>query len=71
MLLWFHYELSLHVTRLSLHPDWCGLRDEELSRVSGIEGCVFVHANGFIGGNLSYQGALAMAVKTIETCSAK
>lgn len=54
------------LTRLSLHPDWCGLRDSDLSAMSGIPGCVFVHINGFIGGNQTYDGALSMAVKTLE-----
>lgn len=55
--------------RLSLFEPWCGLRDEELSNKAGIPGCKFVHANGFIGGNASYEGALAMAVKTIDESS--
>ncbi|KAK6933968.1 Metal-dependent protein hydrolase, partial [Dillenia turbinata] len=38
-----------------------GLRDDELSKESGIPGCVFVHMSGFIGGNQTYDGALAMA----------
>lgn len=33
--------------RLSL--PWKGLREEDLSRASGIEGGVFVHISGFIG----------------------
>uniref|UniRef100_H2ZNV2 Uncharacterized protein n=1 Tax=Ciona savignyi TaxID=51511 RepID=H2ZNV2_CIOSA len=47
--------------RLSLLADWRGLRDDELSKVSGIAGCVFVHASGFIGGNATRDGALNMA----------
>ncbi|KAL3842742.1 hypothetical protein ACJMK2_020730 [Sinanodonta woodiana] len=47
--------------RLSLSKEWCGLRDAELSEKSGIPGCIFVHANGFIGGNETYEGALQMA----------
>ncbi|KAF2204708.1 putative UPF0160 domain protein MYG1 [Delitschia confertaspora ATCC 74209] len=45
---------------------WKGLRDEELSRVAGIPGCVFVHASGFIGGNLTFEGCLEMAKKSCE-----
>ena len=48
-------------SRKALPEAWRGLRDEELSVKMGIEGGVFVHAAGFIGGNLSLQGALAMA----------
>jgi uncharacterized UPF0160 family protein len=39
-------------SRKALPEVWRGLRDEELSRVSGIEGGIFVHATGFIGGKL-------------------
>lgn len=52
--------------RRDLPDAWKGLRDEELSNVAGIPGCVFVHAAGFIGGNKTYEGALAMAVKALE-----
>ncbi|CAI5705655.1 unnamed protein product [Peronospora farinosa] len=52
--------------RKGLLPLWRSLRNEELSRVSGIEGCTFVHNAGFIGGNRTFKGALEMAVKSIE-----
>lgn len=52
--------------RKQLPAEWRGLRDEELSRTSGIEGCVFVHAAGFIGGNKTYKGALQMAQKALQ-----
>ena len=41
------------VSRKALPEQWRGLRDDELSSLSGIDGCVFVHASGFIGGNKS------------------
>jgi uncharacterized UPF0160 family protein len=44
---------------------WRGLRDEDLNKASGIDGCVFVHASGFIGGNKSIDGAIAMAQKAV------
>jgi uncharacterized UPF0160 family protein len=47
--------------RLSLPEEWRGVRDEDLEKVSGIEGAKFVHAAGFIGGNKTYEGALKMA----------
>ena len=59
-------EGTAFTNRLSLLEAWCGLRDEELCKASGIEGCKFVHANGFIGGNETEEGALAMALKSIE-----
>ena len=52
--------------RLGLLEAWRGLRDAALTEASGIDGCKFVHATGFIGGNATYEGALAMAVKTLE-----
>lgn len=42
-----------------------GLRDAELSAASGIADCVFVHAAGFIGGNKTREGALAMATAAL------
>ena len=42
------------------------MRDEELSKLSGIPGCIFVHAGGFIGGNETYEGVLEMARRTLQ-----
>ncbi|XP_062146414.1 uncharacterized protein LOC133854300 [Alnus glutinosa] len=53
-------------SRKPLPAQWRGLRDEELSRKAGIPGCVFVHMSGFIGGNQSYEGALAMAKAALK-----
>ncbi|XP_065654269.1 MYG1 exonuclease isoform X2 [Hydra vulgaris] len=52
--------------RLSLCESWRGLRDDILSSTSGIPGCIFVHASGFIGGNKTYEGALQMAKHTLK-----
>ena len=51
--------------RLALPESWRGLRDEELSSVSGIPGCTFVHAGGFIGGNKTLAGVKDMAAKAL------
>ncbi|EQC31396.1 hypothetical protein SDRG_10997 [Saprolegnia diclina VS20] len=56
--------------RMGLPAAWRGFRDDELSTIAGIPGCTFVHAGGFIGGNKTYEGALAMAVYTIEHAEA-
>jgi len=53
--------------RKDMPEAWKGLRDEQLSQVSGVPGGVFVHASGFIGGNQTYDGALQMAVKAVES----
>ena len=56
-------------SRLALKEDWRALRDQELSDKSGIEGCVFVHASGFIGGNKTQKGALEMAIQTMKAAN--
>ena len=53
-------------SRKPLPEAWRGVRDDELSKLSSIYGCIFVHASGFIGGNATKEGALAMATKSIE-----
>jgi uncharacterized UPF0160 family protein len=55
--------------RKSMPAAWCGLRDDQLSKLSGIPGCVFVHANGFIGGNGTYEGVLEMARQSVAAAS--
>jgi uncharacterized UPF0160 family protein len=37
-------------SRKALPEAWRGLRDDELSKATGIDGGIFVHAGGFIGG---------------------
>ena len=53
-------------SRKALPAQWRGLRDDELSRVSGIPDCVFVHMSGFIGGNRNFEGAVAMAKAALK-----
>ncbi|WJX34298.1 hypothetical protein P8452_22424 [Trifolium repens] len=45
---------------------WRGLENDRLSEVAGIPDCTFVHMSGFIGGNRSYEGALAMAKASLK-----
>ena len=63
-------EGTAFTNRLGLPEAWRGLRDAALTEASGIEGAKFVHASGFIGGNATYDGALAMALATIGHGSA-
>ncbi|CAN8075618.1 unnamed protein product [Agarophyton chilense] len=53
-------------SRKPLPGPWRGLRDEELSSLTGIVDCVFAHASGFIGGNKSFDGAMEMAKQALE-----
>lgn len=43
------------VSRKALPEEWRGHRDDNLSKLTGVDGCIFVHASGFIGGKLSYS----------------
>jgi uncharacterized UPF0160 family protein len=52
--------------RRSILPAFMGLRDETLSEGCKIPDCIFVHASGFIGGNKTKEGALQMAIKSLE-----
>ena len=53
-------------SRKPLLEAWRGFRDEKLDEVTGIDGCVFVHASGFIGGNKTFEGAMKMALRALE-----
>ena len=44
-------------SRKALPEQWRGVRDDALSQLSGVDGCIFVHASGFIGGE--YDNILA------------
>ncbi|TBU48360.1 GAMM1 protein [Dichomitus squalens] len=48
-------------SRKALPEQWRGVRDDDLSKLSGVEGCIFVHASGFIGGNKTKEGVLRLA----------
>lgn len=54
------------VCRKFLHKDWRGVRDDDLHKIANIEGATFVHATGFIGGCKTKEGALQMAIKSLE-----
>ncbi|XP_051114807.1 uncharacterized protein LOC127240278 isoform X2 [Andrographis paniculata] len=53
-------------SRKALPARWRGLTDDELSKESAIPGGVFVHMSGFIGGNQTYKGTLAMAKAALK-----
>uniref|UniRef100_A0A834VDP5 UPF0160 protein C27H6.8 n=1 Tax=Sarcoptes scabiei TaxID=52283 RepID=A0A834VDP5_SARSC len=46
--------------------DWRGLPVEEIEHISQIKGCIFVHNFGFIGGNKTLEGAVEMAIRSLE-----
>jgi uncharacterized UPF0160 family protein len=58
-------EGTAFTNRLGLPEAWRGLRDAALCDASGIADCCFCHAAGFIGGNKTKEGAIAMAMAAI------
>ncbi|XP_029907745.1 MYG1 exonuclease [Myripristis murdjan] len=61
--------LNTFQNRLPLPEEWRGVRDNALSELCGIKGCIFVHAGGFIGGNQTQEGALEMARRTLQAAA--
>ena len=57
---------SSFLSRKPLPEAWRGMRDEQLSEITGVPGAVFVHASGFIGGNKTHDGVLRMAEKALD-----
>lgn len=53
--------------RVPFPEAWRGLRDEELSKVSGVENCKFCHLSGFLACNTSREGILKMIDLSMET----
>lgn len=68
--LWMVQAMSISASsftcRKELQKSWHGLRDQELQQVSGVTDAEFIHANGFIGGAWSFEGALSLAIKSME-----
>lgn len=53
-------------SRKALPEAFRGIRNEALDALTGIPGGIFVHASGFIGGHKTREGALALAVKSLD-----
>eukprot|EP00698_Gefionella_okellyi_P021605 TRINITY_DN703_c0_g1_i1.p1 TRINITY_DN703_c0_g1~~TRINITY_DN703_c0_g1_i1.p1 ORF type:complete len:281 (-),score=49.70 TRINITY_DN703_c0_g1_i1:24-866(-) len=51
--------------RRALPASWRALREADLDKVVGVDGCIFVHATGFIGGHRTQMGALQMAINAL------
>uniref|UniRef100_A0A1E1X978 Putative secreted protein n=1 Tax=Amblyomma aureolatum TaxID=187763 RepID=A0A1E1X978_9ACAR len=52
--------------RIHLPEKWRGLRDEELSKATGIDDCIFIHSSGFIGGHKTKEGVVEIAMRTLK-----
>lgn len=55
-----------HKSRLSLPKAWRGVRDATLDKIVDIDGCVFAHLNGFLGGHKTKEGAIEMAKRAYD-----
>jgi uncharacterized UPF0160 family protein len=53
-------------SKLPFPPEWRGLVDESLSKVSGVSGSVFCHLSGFYAVNKTLEGAKAMAELSLK-----
>ncbi|CAD25710.1 similarity to HYPOTHETICAL PROTEIN YEY6_yeast [Encephalitozoon cuniculi GB-M1] len=53
-------------SKVPLKKEWRGLAGGKLETVSGIDGCNFVHASGFVGSNKTIEGAMEMCRISIE-----
>ncbi|KAF4678328.1 hypothetical protein FOL47_000057 [Perkinsus chesapeaki] len=49
------------LSRKPLPSRFRGVRDEDLSKVAGVDDLIFVHASGFIGGAKTYESAVKLA----------
>jgi uncharacterized UPF0160 family protein len=53
-------------SRKPLPEAWRGFREDKLDEISGVSGCIFIHTAGFIGGNRTFDGAMAMASRALD-----
>lgn len=52
-------------SRKKLPEPWRGLRDDALSEKTGVEGCTFIHAAGFIGGAQTKEAVVKLATMSL------
>ena len=53
--------------RVSHVEAWRGMSGDKLVETCGLEGAIFVHASGFTAGIKSFEGAINMAMKSLDT----
>lgn len=59
-------ERGSFAARKNLPKNWGGLRNEEMSKETGVDGCIFCHPALFICGNKTKEGALQLAKMAVE-----
>lgn len=57
--------LGTFAPRKALPAEWAGLGGDELTRVTGVPGCVFAHRGRFLAGNDTLEGAQALAALAV------
>ncbi|ONI45935.1 hypothetical protein AN641_02870 [Candidatus Epulonipiscioides gigas] len=55
------------VARKDLPKSWAGLNNEDLDKVTGVDGCVFCHPARFLCGNKTKEGAIELAQIAVTT----
>lgn len=58
---------SFSTQRIYFVEEWAGLREEELEKVSGVKGAVFVHRSKFIAVAKTKEGVLELVRKTLNS----
>ena len=59
-------EAGSFASRKKLPAPWRGIRDDALSELTGVDGCIFIHSAGFIGGAKSQEAVLKLANLAVE-----
>lgn len=59
-------DLNTFENRKDFPEKWGGLKDEELSRISGVKGAIFCHNNRFIAGAKTKEDAYSLAILAIN-----
>ena len=60
-------DLKNHIPMKSIPKEWCGLKGEELQRITGVNTAIFCHDGGFVGSAETLQDTIKMAEKAIAS----
>jgi uncharacterized UPF0160 family protein len=60
-------ELGSFDKRLPLPEEWAGLRNEDMDKMTGVDGCIFCHPGRFIMGHKTREGALELVNEVLPS----
>ena len=60
-------DLKQHIPMKPVPQEWCGLKGEELQKITGVNTAIFCHDGGFVGSAETIQDAIKMAQKAIAS----